>query len=184
MTTPMLLICGCPQVRFGRNRPEKCTLLRAKGSNSVAYIEIEEAPYLVLRPNKAFDGGSRPINVHESNIVWTDLPGASVSERAPRVAFLWGDPQDGRPHGKLIKLPAGFRGELWGDGASMRAVLIKGQTDHQLLGGAKTRKLEPGSYFSSAGDTGHRVSCKGAEECILYTRTDGSIDVASVPPKY
>lgn len=110
----MLLICGCPQVRFGRNRPEKCTLLRAKGSNSVAYIEIEEAPYLVLRPNKAFDGGSRPINVHESNIVWTDLPGAPVTERAPRVAFLWGDPQDGRPHGTLIKLPAGFRGELWG----------------------------------------------------------------------
>jgi hypothetical protein len=155
----------------------------AKGSNSVAYIETDEAPYLVLSPNKAFDSGSRPIDVHESNIVWTDLPGAPASEIAPRVAFLWGDPQDGQPHGTLLKLPVGFHGELRSDGASIRAVVIQGQTGHQLLGGANACKLEPGSYFSSSGDTAHRVWCEGVKECVLYTRTDGPINVASAPPK-
>jgi hypothetical protein len=155
----------------------------AKGSNSVAYIEIEQASYLVLPPNEAFDVGSRPINVHASNIVWTDLPGVPASATPQRVAFLWGDPQDGQPHGMLVKLPAGYHGELRSDGACNRAVVITGQIGHQLLGGADMRKLEPGSYFSSSGNAVHRLSCDGADECIIYMRTDGSIDLASTTSK-
>jgi hypothetical protein len=49
----------------------------AKGTETLAYIEIEEGPYLVLPAEKAFDSGERPVNVDKSNIVWlgvSDIP--------------------------------------------------------------------------------------------------------------
>jgi hypothetical protein len=42
----------------------------AEGSGSLAYIEIEEGPYLVLPEEEAFDSGERPVNMDQSNLVW------------------------------------------------------------------------------------------------------------------
>lgn len=155
----------------------------AKGSINVAYIEIDKAPYLVLPPEEAFDRGERPINVHASNIVWLDPPGAPASGEGPRIAFLWGNPKDSQLNGTLVKLPVGFSGELHGNGALLRAVVIKGHTSHSLFGGPDVQKLEPGSYFGSEGDTAHQVACKVGDECILYVQTKGKFDVISTQPK-
>jgi quercetin dioxygenase-like cupin family protein len=160
----------------------------AKETDSLAYIEIEEGPYLVLPAEKAFDSGERPVNVDKSNIVWLgtsditwiDQPRMPASANGPKVAFLWGNLQDDQLNGTLIKLPAGFTGKINSHGATFRAVVIKGQPQYQVPGETDVKLLEPGSYFSSKGESVHQLSAKAGEECIIYARTDGKYDVISV----
>lgn len=154
----------------------------AKGSDTLAYIEIEEGPYLVLPVEDEFHSGEVPINVDESNIVWLDasnivwLDQPGVPASGPKVAFLWGNPQRDQLNGTLVKLPAGFNGVLRSHGSSLRAVVIQGQLTHGGTGEAGTA-LAPGSYFSSQGKSVHRISCETAESSIIYVRMDGKFDV-------
>ena len=150
----------------------------AKGPTNVAYIEIDKGPYLVLPPKEAFDRRERPINVHASNIVWVDQPGIPAFTNGPKVAFLWGTPQDSQLSGTLVKLPAGFTGKINSHGSTFRAVVIQG---HPQYMGADSKTLEPGSYFGSKGESGHQISSKAGEESIIYVRTDGKYDV--IPAK-
>ena len=149
----------------------------AKGPTNVAYIEIDKGPYLVLPPKEAFDRRERPINVDASNIVWVDPPGAPASANGPKVAFLWGKPQDGQLNGTLVKLPAGFTGKIKSHGSTFRAVVIKGQPQYQVPGETDVKTLEPGSYFGSKGESVHQISSKAGEESIIYVRTDGKFNV-------
>jgi hypothetical protein len=155
----------------------------AKGSNTLAYIEIEEGPYLVFPTEKAFHSEEVPINVDESNIVWIDQPGMPASANGPKVAFLWGNPQDDQLNGTLIKLPAGFTGKIRSHGSTFRAVVIQGQPQYQVPGDTDVNTLEPGSYFSSKGESVHQVSSEAGEESIIYVRTEGKYDVIPAPPK-
>jgi len=157
----------------------------AKGSNTLAYIEIEKGPYLVLPAEKAFDSGERPVNVDESNIVWLDAsnitwvnqPGMPASANGPKVAFLWGNPQDDQLNGTLVKLPAGFTGKIRSHGSTFRAVVIQGRPKHGVPDETDVKTLEPGSYFGSKGQTVHQVSCEAGKECIIYVRMEGKYDV-------
>ncbi len=149
----------------------------AKGSNNVALVEIDRGPYLVLPTEEAFDSGERPINVDASNIVWVDPPGIPASANGPKVAYLWGNLQDGLSNGTFVKLPTGFTGKIHSHGSTFRAVVIKGQPQHL---GADLKTLEPGSYFGSKGETVHQISSKAGEESIIYVRTDGKYEVVPV----
>jgi hypothetical protein len=153
----------------------------AKGPTNVAYIEIDKGPYLVLPAKEAFDNRERPINVDASNIVWVDPPGAPASVNGPKVAYLWGKPQDGQLNGTLVKLPAGFTGKIDTHGSTFRAVVIQGQPQYQMPSETDIKNLEPGSYFSSKGESVHQISSKTGEESIIYVRTDGNYEV--VPAK-
>ncbi|MEM7434791.1 MAG: DUF4437 domain-containing protein [Myxococcota bacterium] len=139
----------------------------AKGTDTLAYIEIEEGPYLVRPPEEAFETPERPVNVDQSNIVWVPVDGAEV-------AFLWGAPFDGELHGTLVKLPGGFSGTIGGHGSPFRAVVIQGRPDF----GQSRTTLEPGSYFSSEGATPHEIVCNTAEACVLYLRASGRVAIA------
>lgn len=155
----------------------------AKGSDTLAYIEIEEGPYLVLPVDEAFESEDRPLNVHESNITWAEQPRASASANGPKVARLWGNPQDAQPSGALVRLPPGFSGTMRSHGASFRAVVIKGRPKHGVPGQTEVKTMAPGSYFSSKGESVHHVSSEVGEECILYVRTEGELDVVPVQPE-
>ncbi len=155
----------------------------ARGSYTLAYIEIDKGPYLVLPPKEAFDRKERPINVDASNIVWVDPPGAPASANGPKIAFLWGNPQDDQLNGTLVKLPAGFTGKIRSHGSTFRAVVIQGQPQHQVPGETDVKTLEPGSYFGSKGESVHQVSSKVGEESIIYVRAEGKFDVIPVQPK-
>jgi hypothetical protein len=160
----------------------------AKGRINLAYIEIQEGPYLVHPTEQAFDNGERPVNVDKSNIVWLDASdltwvdqsGAAATAEGPKVAFLWGKRQDGHLNGSLIKLPTGFTGTLRSRGATFRAVVIQGSAKHH---GADVKTLEPGSYFGSDGASAHRITCDAAADCIIYARTQGKFDIVSAPSK-
>ena len=157
----------------------------ADDSNNLAYIEIDEGPYLVLPTEEAFDNGEKPINVYKSNIVWLDASNITWIDRSEmsadanetKVAFLWGNPQSGELNGTLVKLPTGFTGKIRNNGSTFRAVVIQGRSQYQVSGETEEKTLEPGSYFGSEGETVHQVSCEAEEECIIYVRTEGKYDV-------
>ena len=149
----------------------------ASGSTNVAYIEIEQGPYLVRPTEDAFDSGERPINVDASNIVWLDLPSVTDTSNGPRQAFLWGSPNEGELNGTLIRLPAGYVAELLNPGATFGAVVIKGRPQHRTSGTSDVKMLEPGSYFSSKGEVVHRIASSADAESLIYIRTDGRYEV-------
>lgn len=157
----------------------------ADDSNNLAYIEIDEGPYLVLPTEEAFDSEEKPINVDESNIVWLDAsnitwidrPGIPASGDEPKVAFLWSNPQNNRLNGTLVKLPTGFTGEIRNQGSTFRAVAIQGQLKYQMPNAIDVTTMEPGSYFGSEGKLMHQVSCEAEQECIIYVRVDGKYEI-------
>ncbi len=152
----------------------------AMGSTNVAYIEIEEGPYLVHPPDMAFDSGERPVNFDASNIVWLDSPG---STGGPEISFLWGGTRDGQLNGTLVRLPAGFAGALEVPGASFRAVVVQGRTEHQAPGLTGAQVLTPGSSFASTGNVSHQIAARPGEECIIYLRTEGTFNVIATTPE-
>ncbi|MEG3639205.1 DUF4437 domain-containing protein [Magnetococcus sp. PR-3] len=176
-----------PQGSFWTQPKGESHITAAKGRTNVAYIEIEEGPYLVHPAKQAFDSGERPVNIDSSNIVWLDASninwvdqsGMSASDNGPKVAFLWGNPQDDQLNGSFIKLPPGFKGKIHSQGSTFRAVIIKGQPQYQLPGKADVTTLEPGSYFSSKGETLHKLSSNDGEESLVYVRTNGQFRITS-----
>ena len=146
----------------------------AKGATNMALVEIDRGPYLVLPAEEAFDSGERPINVDASNIVWVDPPGMPASANGPKIAYLWGNLQDGQSNGTFVRLPAGFTGKIHGYGSVFRAVVIKGQLQYL---GDDVKTLEPGSYFGSKGETVHRLASKQGGESTIYVRTNGTYEI-------
>jgi len=149
----------------------------AKGQTNVAYIEIEQGPYLVMPIEKAFDSGERPVNVDKSNIVWVEQP--EISANDVQIAYIWGKPQDNQLHGTLIKLPAGFTGKIHSQGSTFRAIVIQGRPQYQMSN-TDVKTLEAGSYFSSKGMFLHPIVSDKKEESIIYVRTDGGFKVVSL----
>ena len=102
--------------------------------------------------------------------------------KGPKVAFLWGHPQDNQLNGTLVKLPAEFTGRIKSRGPTFRAAVIKGQPQYRVLE-ADVKILEPGSYFSTTGKSALQVSCDAGEDCFIYVRMEGKFDVIPVLPK-
>ena len=158
----------------------------AQGQFNLAYIEIDEGPYLVQPTDEAFESGDISINVDESNLVWldassiswVDLPTHGGAASGAKIAWLWGDPQDAQPSGSLVKLPAGFTGQIHTQAPNFRAVVIQGAIDLHQDQGTGVQRLGTGSYFGSEGPTTHRVVATGNGEHLLYIRADGRYEIA------
>lgn len=155
----------------------------AKGTSTLAYIEIEEGPYLVMPTEEAFDSGEEPVNVDESNIVWLDASNIKWIDdnNGAQIAYLWGTPQNDELNGTLIKLPAGFSGTLNSGSNSFKSVVIQGQPSYKVAGKGEAQSLEPGSYFASEGQAVHQLSTSG--EVILYVRSEGSYRISATASK-
>lgn len=152
----------------------------ADGEDNLAYIEIGDGPYLVKPAKQSFDNGERPINVDVSNIVWVDPRNAVATGNGAKMAYLWGEPKDGYQNGTLLKLPAGFRGEISSSGTSLRAIVVGGEASHQTQPSGSPETLEPGSYFGSKGDAVHQVSCDVKSDCLIYARSNGELSIAQL----
>jgi hypothetical protein len=172
-----------PTGSFWKQPKGEVHITAAKGTNNLAYIEIDQGPYLVLPIENAFDSGERPINLDKSNLVWVDAsnlvwvnqPGMPASDDGPKIAFLWGDPQGDEPRGTLVKLPNGFTGTLSSRDSTLRAVNIQGRVEYRAPDAIDVTSMEPGNYFGSAGEVVHQVSCEADEDCILYVRAEGNL---------
>ncbi|MEO1435244.1 MAG: DUF4437 domain-containing protein [Bacteroidota bacterium] len=152
-----------------------------KGSENIAYVEIESGPYLVWPTEQANDNGERPINVDYKNLVWLDWMTTPVIENSPnasktRIAFLW---QEEKLQGYMLKLEPGFKGSILSDGNTFRAIVITGTPDYRMPNASEAQTLDPGSSFSSTGISIHPISTSGDAETLLYIRADGNLRVTS-----
>ena len=125
----------------------------AKGKSNMAFIEIDQGPYLVKPIQAAFDSGERPVNVHASNTVWT--LGANDTQRA----LLW---RSSKNHQSAVLLK--FSGQQEIHGHSGPKVLIQGKLAHPIKLGSE---LSPGSVIYSEGSS-LTLNCKDKQECVLY----------------
>ncbi|MEM1367905.1 MAG: DUF4437 domain-containing protein [Cyanobacteria bacterium P01_H01_bin.15] len=174
-----------PQSSFWTQPAGDVHITAADSTNNLAYIEIEDGPYLVMPAEEAFDNGERPVNIDESNLIWLDASnilwidqsGGTNATLETQLAFLWGSPQGNQLNGTLVKLPIGFKGELHSQGPIFRAIVIQGQPNYQGSDGSGIKVLEPGSYFGSEGETIHQLACAAEEECIIYVRQKGKYSV-------
>jgi hypothetical protein len=148
----------------------------AKGTDTLAYIEIEEGPYLVRPVEQAIQSDEKPRNLDASNIVWLNASeiGASapIDAAAPddlKVAFLWGSSPDEKPRGILVKLRARSASVMRSRSSTFHAVVIQGRLAHQAAGGSDPTVLGPCTDIGASGAVA-RISCESGEDCILYVR--------------
>lgn len=152
----------------------------AKGTENIAYVEIDNGPYLVKPIEEAFDNGERPVNIDASNIVWLGADKTSIIETTKdikndaEVAFLW---EKNGIQGNLIKLPKGFKGAIKSAGSIFYAVIIQDELIYHYSNSKKV--LDPGSYFSSEGKSEHQLSVDSKKECQVYIRTNDDYKIVS-----
>jgi len=147
----------------------------AQGEGSLAYIEIEDGPYLVRPLDQAFDNGERPVNIVPSNLVWQGEGGYAF-------AALWADAQNAELRGSLLRIPAGHEVEIHSEGPSLRVVAMQGESTHQAVGSTAPTLLTPGSHFSSHGEVVHRLTSSAASESVYYLRAEGPMRLQALQP--
>ncbi len=161
----------------------------ASGEGRVAYIEIQHGPYLVMPPEEATDNGERAINIHAGNLVWLDASTArnidlaprTAAADGPRVAFLWGNPQDDQPGGSLVELPAGHTTLLESPGGSVQMVVVKGTPHLSSSDAQHGSALSPGSFVGASSERGIAVAWTSPERTWLYVRAAAPIQITSTP---
>ncbi|MDF1810225.1 MAG: DUF4437 domain-containing protein [Phycisphaerales bacterium] len=145
----------------------------AKGSMNMAYIEIDEGPYLVRPIDQAFDSGERPINVDPSNIVWLG------STDGIQIAHLWGIHKAGQPRGTLFKLPKYFKGKISTNSLSTKGVVIQGDHSVQTTAQSEYITLDVGSAFESHSAFTLRIMNNTKRECIIYIKSEETVMISA-----
>ncbi|PXX29681.1 uncharacterized protein DUF4437 [Arenibacter sp. ARW7G5Y1] len=150
----------------------------ADGEENLAFLDIQEGPYLVKPTSEAFDNGERPINVDKTNLVWlNDKDIEWVAEKSNvQTAFLWGSYNVNQLRATFLKLPAGFNGSIKNLSPNFRAVVISGSLTHRFTIKDAKNILEPGSYFGVKENATPKLSTD--KETIIYIRSNGKFKVA------
>lgn len=163
-----------PKGSFWTQPKGEIHITAAQGNHNVALVEIDKGPYLVMPSDNAFDSGARPINVDVSNLIWLDLPSDSSSTSGVKIAYLWGNMDNGSFNGSFLRLSSGFNFNISTQASIFHAVVISGNTIYHQI---KPKELTPGSYFGSNGNSLHKLSSGSTEETVIYIRTNGNFSV-------
>ncbi len=156
-----------PPVSYWTQPQGEAHITAAQGETNIAYIEIDEGPYLVRPTDQAYDNGQRPINIDASNIVWID------ASNGAQIAYLWKGQSDAHPSGTLIKLPPKFQGTLETDNTPVKAVVIQGQLKLRTKSNLTETALSTASYFQTSTTPLIHLSNDSNQNTILYLRTTG-----------
>ncbi|SIS72553.1 protein of unknown function [Zobellia uliginosa] len=149
----------------------------ADGEENMAFLDIQEGPYLVKPTSEAFDNGERSVNVDQSNMVWlhaNDIEWVADKSNV-ETAFLWGSHDENQLRATLLKLPAGFNGSIKNLSPNFRAVVISGKVTHQFSKKDAENVLEPGSYFGAEENAKAFIST--TKETVIYIRSNGNFEV-------
>ena len=149
----------------------------ADGEDNLAFLDIQEGPYLVKPTSEAYDNGERPINVDKTNMVWLNANDIQwVSDKSNvKTAFLWGSHEANQLRATLIKLPAGFKGSIKNLSPNFRTVVISGKVTLQFSKKEAENVLEPGSYFGAEEDAEPLLGTD--TETVIYIRSNGDFEV-------
>ena len=149
----------------------------ATGNDAMAYIEIDEGPYLVRPVEEAFQSEERSVNEDASHVAWVSASGATESglleaaAEGTEIALLWEQEREGGSRGILVKLRAGSSCVMRNPQSPFRIVVIQGGLAQHAGGGTDPVIMGPGSYIGSNGAAAH-VVCDSARDCILYVRIE------------
>lgn len=144
----------------------------ASGEETVAYIEIDEGPYLVRPVEDAHASEEEAINVPAEALAWRERDGVEL-------ASLWGDPSGEEARGLLLRLPAASTTELESLTSSFRVVVIEGSVEHHREAAADGTSLAPGSSIDAAGSAA-QLTCRAEVDCTLYVRAEGNFNLRSL----
>jgi len=149
----------------------------ANAEDNMAFLDIQEGPYLVKPTSEAFDNGEKPINVDKTNLVWLNANDMQwISEKSNiKTAFLWGSHKNNELRATLVKLPAEYKGKIKNLSPNFRAVVISGKVTHQFSKKDPKNILEPGSYFAAEENTSPRLSTE--TETVIYIRSNGDFKI-------
>jgi len=149
----------------------------ADAEDNMAFLDIQEGPYLVKPTSEAFDNGEKPVNVDKTNLVWLNANDIEwVSEKSNvETAFLWGSHEKNQLRAILLKLPAGFKGKIKNLSPNFRAVVISGKVTHQFSKKDDKNILKPGSYFGAEEKASPRL--KTDVETVIYIRSNGKFKI-------
>ena len=145
-----------PEGSFWTQPAGEVHITAAKGQENMAYVEIDQGPYLVKPTEEAFDNGEQPINISYENIVWLDASKANnikakAGEQSPALSYLWKSKGN---EGLFVKLPPNFEGEIIANGSEFRAIVVAGVVDYKV-NNEEVKKLDLGSSFSSEEKSAH-----------------------------
>lgn len=148
----------------------------ADGDTNLIYLEIDSGPYLVQPSDEKFDNGERTLNLHKNNIVWLNSSRLhDINAENVEAIFVWGS--DAGVGGSMIKVPAGFNGEISTEAGEFRAVVIGGGITYSSHGSNEAKELAAGSYLESTGMITHEIKNEGDEAATIYIRSDGKYEV-------
>ncbi|MEO0476464.1 MAG: DUF4437 domain-containing protein [Planctomycetota bacterium] len=168
-----------PKGSFWTQPAGEVHITSARGRTNIAYIEIDSGPYLVHPPDQAFDQGERPVNVHDSNLVWirdSNLVWIQ-QELGIKIAYLWGSPDDGKPYGLMMKVPKGFNGLIRYESGPFRAIVVDGAISHQYDKNDQPALLAAGSYLGTSLRTSGGTSLNSQTGAVLYIRAQAALEL-------
>ncbi len=146
----------------------------ASGETNIAYVEIEEGPYLVQPMDDAYDNGERPLNIHASNVTWLDKTMVSwiKSNSDVEISMLWDTKEKNGLSGYFVKIPSEFKGELISQGTTFQCIVVSGKLNYSMPENQQVKQLDPGSFFRSTNRAIHQLSNTSKDSAILYIRTN------------
>ena len=148
-------------------QPKGGAHITAARGPTIAYIEIDEGPYLVRPVADAFEVDEPTQNIESNNINWGE------SAQGVRVAPLWGAEEHG-PRGVLVKQAEDGTFTIESE-AALDIVVIVGAVTHP--GTTSVASMVPGSLIRSSRGPVH-LSCAGSENCVVYVRAAGEVDIS------
>ncbi|WP_028772753.1 DUF4437 domain-containing protein [Shewanella waksmanii] len=149
----------------------------ANSDSNLVYLEIDAGPYLVKPSAEEFNNGEHALNLHQANMVWQSGKDVNfIASPQVQLTQLWGSPLLGKLGGTLLRIPAGYRGQLMANAAEFRAVVIKGAIEYQSNETGEPVSLNTGSYFSSVGEFTHNINT--TTETLIYLRLKGSYEIS------
>lgn len=167
-----------PAGSFWQQPAGEAHITAASGKANMAYIEIQEGPYLVKPITEAFDNGERPVNIDKTNLVWLNASDITwvKDNSGVQTTFLWGSHKEGELNASLLKLPAAFKGKITNWSPNFKAVIIQGRITHQVAKEERVDMLDAGTYFGAAKNSVHKIDSKELES-IIYIRSNGKFEV-------
>ncbi|MDO6839676.1 DUF4437 domain-containing protein [Paraglaciecola chathamensis] len=148
----------------------------ANADTNLIYLEIDSGPYLVKPSNEKFDNGERPLNLHKDNMVWlADSDLNQINVDGVQSTYLWGNTAD--MNVSMVKLPAGFNGDITTNANEFRAVVIAGAVEYSSNEQSKAQALSAGSYVESKGNFTHSIANKADTPAVIYIRTNSKYHV-------
>ncbi|MGY0592058.1 MAG: DUF4437 domain-containing protein, partial [Paraglaciecola chathamensis] len=148
----------------------------ANGETNLIYLETDSGPYLVKPSNEKFDNGERPLNLPKDNMVWlADSDLNQINVDGVESTYLWGNTAD--MNGSMVKLPAGFNGDITTNANEFRAVVIAGAVEYSSNEQSEAQALSAGSYVESKGNFTHSIANKADTPAVIYIRTNSKYQV-------